>query len=222
MNTSLINREGALQAPQLDYFLVDGSGSMIDKWWDFLATLDQFTDTMRAEGVGSHGIVSVFDSNVLDDTQRDCPIGEWPKFVDQPLAAHWGSTPLYDAINVMGRALNEIQPQRARIVIVTDGGENGSRYTTDQEARAILDWCRAQGWQVTFIGCDFNNSKQARLLGADDANSLSIAREKLTDAGKLLGRKSVNHARGGDDINFTGDEKTTFGGYLAAPESTGK
>lgn len=216
-NNSLINREGALQAPQLDYFLVDGSGSMIDKWWEFLATLDQFRETFVSQGCSSHGIVTVFDSNMLEDTQRDCPIGDWPKFVDAPLAAHWGSTPLYDAINLMGRALAEIQPQRARIVIVTDGGENGSRYTTDQEARAILDWCRAQGWQVTFIGCDFNNSTQAKLLGADDSNSLGVSKAKLQEAGKLLGHKAAKHARGGDDIGFTDDEKQTFGGYLAAP-----
>ena len=214
---ALINRTGALQAPQLDYFLVDGSGSMIDKWWDFLATLDQFTTTLAGEGVTSHGIVTVFDSNVLDDTQRDCEIGAWPKFVDQPLAAHWGSTPLYDAINLMGRALAEIQPQRARIVIVTDGQENGSRYTNIDEARGILDWCRAQGWQVTFIGCDFNNSQQARLLGANDTNSLGVSKAKLQDAGKLLGHKAARHARGGDDIEFSDDEKSTFGGYLAAP-----
>ena len=219
MTNQLINREGALQAPQLDYFLIDGSGSMIDKWWDFLATLDQFTATLKSEGVSSHGIVTVFDSNMLDNTQRDCPIGDWPRFVDTPLTAHWGSTPLYDAINIMGRALAEIQPQRARIVIVTDGGENGSRYTTHQEARAILDWCRAQGWQVTFIGCDFNNSAQAKLLGADSNNSLGVSKAKLVDAGKLLGTKAARHARGGDDITFSDDEKSTFGGYLAGPAS---
>jgi hypothetical protein len=198
----------ALQAAQLDYFLVDGSGSMTSKWWDFMAAMDGFADVLKAQNIASHGIVTVFEGNNLSSTQRDALIGEWPTFSADPLVSQWGGTPLYDAINLMGRELRDLAPRNCSIVIVTDGDENGSRHTTHAQARAILDWCRAQGWQVTFLGADFNNSRQAALLGMDECNSLGVRKTKV------LGTKRANHARSGIDINFTSDEKSTFGGFL--------
>jgi hypothetical protein len=122
---------------------------------------------------------------------------------------------------MMGRELQALNPPRCSIVIITDGDENGSRHTTADQARAILDWCRAQGWQVTFLGADFNNSKQAKLLGANESNSLGVQAQKLLEAGKTLGEKRVRHATAGTDISFTDEEKKDFGGYLA-DQSNGK
>jgi len=110
--------------------------------------------------------------------------------------------------------LRDLDPPRCSIVIVTDGDENGSKYTDAEQARAFLDWCRAKGWQVTFIGADFNNSAQARLLGADARNSIGVTKARLLEAGKKLGEKRAAHALYGDDINFSEDERKDFGGYL--------
>lgn len=215
----LVNRTGTLLAPQLDYILLDGSGSMAPKWHETLAGLDGYMGALQAANVASHGIVSVFDSTELDYVQRDCIIADWPLFTQAGLQAHWGGTPLYDAINLMGRHLRDLDPPRASIIIVTDGQETSSRHTTDMQARAILDWCRAKGWQVTFLGADFNNSTQAKLLGANPSNSIGVQKMLMHEAGKLLGDKRVRHAMFGEDINFTDDEKKDFGGYLTGPSN---
>jgi hypothetical protein len=215
MSHALTNRTGALSAPQLDYFLVDGSGSMMEKWWDSQAAMQGYLDVLRTENVGSHGIIHIFDNHDLASIQRDAALADWSDFVAEPLMASWGMTPLYDAINLMARELAALDPARCAITIITDGDENGSRHTTAEQARALLDWCRAKGWQVTFLGADFNNSRQAQLLGANASNSIGVQRSKLLEAGKLLGQKRANNARYGNDINFTDDEKTTFGGYLS-------
>jgi hypothetical protein len=208
----LINRTGTLQAPQLDYILLDGSSSMMGKWWDTIAALEGYVDVLKSKNINSHGILQVFDSADLDCVQRDDVLESWPRLTD--IGANWGMTPLYDAINLMGRKLRDLAPPRCSIVIVTDGEENGSRHTTAEQARAILDWCRAQGWQVTFLGADFNNSSQAKLLGADASNSIGVRKALLADAGKSLGEKRAKHALFGDDINFSEDERKNFGGYL--------
>ena len=212
--TQLAHRPGELTSPSLDYFLLDGSGSMQEKWWDSMGAIDGFAAALRTANVASHGIISVFDSYDLALIQRDGPIGDWQPFAQSPLAAHWGSTPLYDAINLMGRTIRDLAPARCNIVIITDGDENGSRHTTAAQARGVLDWCRAQGWQVTFLGADFNNSRQAALLGADESNSLGVQQQKLLEAGTRLGEKRVRNALYGDDISFNDDEKRDFGGYL--------
>ena len=208
----LANRTGTLQAPQLDYILIDGSSSMMDKWWDSIGALDGFLDVLRSQNINSQLILHTFDSQDMDCLQRDCLLKDVGPLAD--IGAHWGMTPLYDAINLMTRRLAALDPPKCSIVIVTDGDDTSSRSTDVVQARALLDWCRAKGWQVTFIGADFNNSRQAKLLGADESNSLGVQKVKLLEAGKALGVKRVRHAQTGDDINFSEDERKNFGGYL--------
>lgn len=220
MSRSLITRPGALQAPQLDYILVDGSSSMKDKWWSSMAALDGFLDVLKSRNAHSHGIVSVFDSHNLGIIHRDSLIAEWRSFAAEPLASTWGMTPLYDAINNMARHMRDLDPPNASIVILTDGDEIGSQFTDVNQARALLDWCRAKGWQVTFLGCDFDNDSQAAQLGANATNSIGVRKELLPEAGKLLGQRRANNMSDPDtDINFTEDEKTKFGGYLGGPST---
>lgn len=217
MSKEIINRPGALLAPSLDYILIDGSGSMVFKWEATIAALDGFMDTLRSNNIASHGIVHVFDTVRVESIQRDSEIGTWQSFANDPLSSDWGGTPLYDAINLMGRTLRDLDPPKASIVIVTDGQANGKQVTSAVQAKAILDWCRAKGWQITFLGADFNNAEQAKTLGANPRNMIGVRKEKIAEAGKLLGDKRVRYARGADDMGFTDDEKTKFGGYLSGP-----
>lgn len=207
--TALVSRSTELLHSQLDYFLVDGSGSMRDKWWETLAALDNYRRLLTDANSISHGIVSVFSGRDLQMIQRDGLLANWQSFAASPLASTWHDTPLYDAINLMGCHLRDLAPSRGSIVIVTDGIETGST-TSSEQARAILDWCRAMGWSVTFLGANFDNSKQAALLGADASNSLGARKELIAEAGRLLAKKRLS----GDEIAFSDDEKLKFGGYL--------
>lgn len=209
----LITRPGALQAPQLDYILIDGSGSMSDKWHASLNALDIYMDALKAQNIHSHGIVQMFGEE-LSIIIRDETVANWSKFGLEPVRMCGGLTPLYDAINLMCRSLRDLDPPNASICIVTDGDENKSTHTSAAQARALLDWCRAKGWQVTFIGCDFNNTRQAKLLGANERNMLTVRAMKLLEAGETLAKKRINNIRTGADINFSDDEKENFGGYL--------
>lgn len=216
MTRSLTTRSTTLLAPQLDYILLDCSSSMSGKWRATLAALENFKKVLDAGGLHSHAILTLFDSLSIQSIERDSTLAEWKSFTEQPLHPTWGSTPLYDAINVMGRHLRDLAPSRASIVIATDGEEVGSKYTSAAQACAILDWCRAQDWQVTFLGADFDNWSQAKLLGADESNSFGVRKELLADAGTLIAKKRLEHYHSGKSIGFTGEEKATFGGYLTS------
>ncbi|HEY0724709.1 MAG TPA: vWA domain-containing protein, partial [Pyrinomonadaceae bacterium] len=207
---------------QLDYILLDGSGSMQDKWWDTLAAVEAYVQGTKAANILSRVLVQTFDSNDKDCIQRDVPIAEWKSVLDEPIGAWWSSTPLYDAIRLMGSRLNDIDPPRASIVIVTDGDENCSQFTTLEEAKAVLDWCRAKGWQVTFIGAEFNNWSQASKLGADAATSIGVQTKKLADATAALAKKRARYGLYGEDMHYSDDEKQQFGGYLNPPKGDGK
>lgn len=218
-STAIAMRPGALLAPQVDYILFDGSSSMKKKWWPACGALDNFVSVLRERNLNSHCILSVFDDHNLGAIQRDCLLRDWETFARAPLVGTFGRTPLYDAINKMGWELRDLAPQAASIVIVTDGEENASRFTTLEQARAILDWCRAQSWQVTFLGADFENNAQARALGARAECAIGVRAQKLLEAGKALGAKRANNMIHDTDINFSDEEKQTFGGYLTAGDA---
>lgn len=219
MTRHLVPKSQGLLAPQLDYILLDGSGSMISKWDETLAGLDTYFNVLRRANLQAHGILQVFDDTNIEYIQRDSTIEGWPKFDRGSVDLPGGGTPLYDAINCMVRRLAELDPKICSIVIGTDGGANGRQQTTFDQAKALLDWCRAQGWQVTFLGFDFNNSKQAQLLGATEQTFIGVQKGRIKDAATALGHKRIAYGQSGSDMGFSSDEKSDFGGYLAGPQS---
>jgi hypothetical protein len=202
---------------QHDYILVDGSGSMQPKWWETCDAIEAYITGLKAANVNSHIILSTFDSFCIDDTQRSTDLDGWISLRQEPIGAGWGSTPLYDAINIMANKLKDLNPPRCSIVIVTDGGENASRYTDVHQAKAFLDWCRAKGWQVTFIGADFSNASQAALLGGSPASAIGVQKAHLIEATTSLAKKRARYGLTGAPMHWSDDEKQQFGGYLNAP-----
>lgn len=207
------------QTLQHDYILLDGSSSMIAKWFDSLAAIEAYVATTRAANVQSKIILHIFDSINKDYLAREMPISDWQSLITNPVGACWGTTPLYDAIALMGRRLRDLDPPRASIVIVTDGEENGSTFTDLTQAKAILDWIRAKGWQVTFIGADFNNNKQAKALGANEQTSIGVQQRLLTDAVTALARKRARYGLYGEPMHYTDSEQQQFGGFLTGPSN---
>lgn len=209
-NTQLTSRP---TLTHLDYVLVDGSSSMRPKWWNFLTAADTMLDDIRASGLNTRLIVHVFDGKDIKMVQRDGPIATERKLLDDPISSHFHTTPLYDAINVMGRRLQELMPQNASLLIITDGKDNAS-VTSSLQARAVLDWCKANGWQITFLGCDFHNEKQALELGLTERNAIGVSSANMSAAAKAFALKRIKYGHGGPDIGFSDDEKAQFGGYL--------
>lgn len=138
---------------------------------------------------------------------------DWTSLED--IGMEGGGTPLYDAINSMGRILRDLNPAKCSALICTDGGDTDSK-TSVEQARRILDWMRAKGWQVTFFGCDFNNNSQALALGANPQNAIGVSQARLSDAASALAKKRQAYSAYGSPMNFTDDEKQEFGGYLSA------
>lgn len=208
------NNVSKLATEQLDMILLDGSGSMSGKWWPMLGAIDSYIAGLKSGSVKSHILLHVFDSTDLKLEGRNTHIDQWKTFDEDPIGSHFMSTPLYDAIVVMGATVRDLNPAKCAVTIVTDGEEAGSRFADIHQARAVLDWLRAQGFSVTFIGCDFDNDQQARALGANATNSIGVRKELLTDAARKYAEKRVQNVRSGDNINFSDDEKRKFGGYL--------
>lgn len=205
------------QRLQHDYILLDGSSSMRDNWWNTLAAIDAYVATTKAQNVKSQVILHTFDSRDRDCVQRNVDIDTWVPFSVEAVGSHWGTTPLYDAVNLMGRRLRDLDPPRCSIVIVTDGEENASSFTDLTQAKSILDWCRAKGWQITFIGANFDNSEQAALLGADKNSAIGVHQHRLVYAATALAKKRARYGLYGEPMHYTDSEQQQFGGFLSGP-----
>jgi hypothetical protein len=154
----------------------------------------------------------------IDLIARDCPISQWVPLLKEIPGSPFLRTPLYDAINLMGRRLAKLDPERAAITIASDGEENGSLVTDVVQARAVLDWCRAKGWQVTLLGVDFNNSMTAEALGFGPQSATGVQKALITDAMRAIAHKRARYGKTGEKMQFSDDERTQFGGYLNAPK----
>jgi hypothetical protein len=198
---------------QCDYILLDCSSSMGDKWHHSLTAIDTYVGAMRAAGLKSRIIFHPFYSD-CPDYHQEYTSDYWTGAMAQNLIPS-GTTPLYDAIWLMGMRLREMNPPRASIVIVTDGDDNASTRPL-QSAKMVLDFLRAKGYQVTFIGADFANSAQASLLGAAACSAVGVQKALMSDAARNLAEKRKRYALFGEDMHFTEGERQQFGGYLAA------
>lgn len=206
--------------PQEDYILLDSSGSMSGAKWDSsVAAIDAYVNELRTARLTDHITLDIFSGpSQLGNIERDCSLHDWVSLHSKPPRAFWGGTALYDAIALMCFTLRDRDPQNCVITIYTDGHEADSATTTLAQARALLDWCRAKGWGVRFIGCDFANHKQAALLGARPEHAIGVQRALMSEATRSLAQKRARNILTGASMDWSEDEQQQFGGYLAPPK----
>jgi hypothetical protein len=168
---------------QRDYILLDRSGSMgfQGKWQEAVGAIDGYVKKLREEGVDTLVDFIVFDTN---DRFQVVRAGVSPVYWSDNFATDIGprgGTPLNDAIvELCNRAFKD-NPEKAAIIVVTDGEENSSLATYEQ-AKSLLDEAQKRGWGVLFLGAQFDNSLQARSLGIGGSNTAYVAAGKMSAA----------------------------------------
>jgi Mg-chelatase subunit ChlD len=118
-----------------------------------------------------------------------------------------GGTPLFDAVGKLVNLAREDNPERSALVIVTDGQENASREQTKESSRALLDACRHRGWQVIFLGADFDNFSQARDLGNQYAQTMSVASHNLAESMTSTASMRASYGATGQSMNYSEEDR---------------
>lgn len=159
---------------QHDFILLDRSGSMASegKWIESLNAVNAYVKKLAENNVDTGVTLAIFDmeNGKLDyKVIRDRIIPQtWSPVTDAD-ASPRGYTPLNDAVGKLvaqaKAGFNGVQYEKVAIIIVTDGAENASTELTVEQAKALLDECRAKGWQVLFLGANYDNVRQARGYG---------------------------------------------------------
>lgn len=148
------------------YMLIDRSGSMSGEWGATLESVNSYI-TKLEDDVNVY-VVS-FDSYNRDDKDpdyrvlRECTAKTY-KLLENSEVSPRGGTPLYDAAGKIISQMLQDNPERAVLVVMTDGGENASSEYTLAAVKAKLAEIETKKWPVVYLGAGF--AEVAQYAGA--------------------------------------------------------
>lgn len=184
------------------YVLLDRTGSMEPIWSEALSSVNAYADGLASlDGgprVNADITLAVFDAQdgLQFDVLRDgVDANNWHDVTNREVSPR-GMTPLYDAIGRIVSLAEKDKPEKAVIVIMTDGEENSSREMTKTAAKAALDRVRAKGWEVVFLGTEFSNFDDATGVGQTASRNMAVSKDQLSDSMNRLAQKSKDYAAG--------------------------
>lgn len=196
------------------YILLDRTGSMSDIWDEALGSVNAFADSFAEDAPGAEiagddiktaVTVAVFDyqNGMQFDVLRDKVTPKNWKSVSNDEASPRGMTPLFDAIGRIITRAEADNPEKAVIVIMTDGLENSSREFTKEGAKAALDRAAARGWEVVFLGAEFASFGDAQAVGMTSSKTMAVGRDRMSESMDSLAQKARAYGKGAEaEITF--------------------
>lgn len=162
--------------------ILDRSGSMAGREADVIGGVNTFLDEQKKLPDPASIAMVRFDTGGVERFRPMQAIAE-----AKPLTAEdyqpRGGTPLLDAI---GKTLVELdndwkaeQPERAILVIVTDGQENESHEYTKAKIKEMIESRQASGkWAIVYLGANVDAFAEAGSMGISAQNSAGYTNTK--------------------------------------------
>ncbi len=204
------------------YILLDRTGSMSDIWEEALTSVNTYAasvgeataDEVAGGDIEARVTLAVFDHQdglQFDILRKDVTAGTW-RTVTNDDASPRGMTPLFDAIGRIVSLAEGDKPEKAIIVIMTDGHENSSRELTRDGAKAALDRARAKGWEVVFLGAEFASFGDAEGVGMSSSKTMAVGQGRMQESMRALGSKARAYGKGEEaEIIFDDADRATAG-----------
>lgn len=193
------------------YILLDRSGSMSDKWSEALSSINVYVRGLAKEKATKSAKVTLatFDEQggiKFDVIRQAVAASKWEDVTNKD-AEPRGMTPLYDAIGRLIGLADKETPEKAVIVVMTDGLENASREMTKDAARAALDRARGKNWQVMFLGAEFDAMAQAASVGTAQAQTINSTTKGLAATLATASTYSANYAATGRAMAWSDEDR---------------
>jgi len=183
---------------QHDFILLDRSSSMSSQWGEALASVNRYVQKLAEDNVDTGVTLVTFDRDVgmmKFEVVRDRIIPRTWRRVSNEDATPRGSTPLNDAIGRIVNLANAgvpgsgLQYEKVAIIVMTDGEENSSQELSVDAAKALLDQCRAKGWQVVFLGANYDNVRQAASYNTQARHTVMSTTQNLGQTMSVMATK---------------------------------
>jgi hypothetical protein len=169
--------------------VVDRSGSMESIKKDAIGGFNNFLNDQKAQEGSATMTLVLFDHEYIiscsGKTVKDVEPFNERTYVPR------GSTALMDAT---GRAINELNqrnPKKAIVMILTDGHENSSREFTKQQIKQMISDCEGKGWMVIYLSADASAFDDAKSIGLGVNQVMNFAHDSR---GAHIGTQSMSYA----------------------------
>lgn len=201
------------------YILLDRTGSMGGIWAEALSSVNAYVEALTRPEDGAKPsendkvTLAVFDHHdglKFELLRRSVTAATWNKVTDAE-ASPRGMTPLFDAIARIVALAEEDKPERAVIVIMTDGQENASKEVTKDGAKAALDRVRARGWEVIFLGAEFGKFMDAEAVGVSGSKSMAMSAGNFDASMRSLASKSRRYFEAAESMDFNAEDRKEAG-----------
>jgi len=201
------------------YILLDRTGSMGGIWAEALSSVNAYVEALTKPADGAQPsendnvTLAVFDHHdglKFELLRRSVTAATWNKVTDAE-ASPRGMTPLFDSIARIVALAEGDAPERAVIVIMTDGAENSSREVTKDGAKAALDRVRAKGWEVVFLGAEFGKFDDAEAVGVIRSKAMAVSAGSMEASMRKLASKSRSYFDLADSMDFNAEDRKEAG-----------
>ncbi len=198
------------------YILLDRTGSMGPIWTEALSSVNAYVAQLAQDedpADETRVTVACFDfqeSLQFDVLRRDVTAKSFRPVTDSD-ASPRGMTPLFDAIARVVSLAEADAPQKAVLIVMTDGEENSSHEVTKQGAAAALERIRKKGWQVVFLGANFDAFAEADKVGVAMAQTLNAAPAAMSLSMASLAKKSRAYHKEGKSMAFDDADRAEAG-----------
>jgi len=155
--------------------LLDRSGSMSGRESDVISGVNKFIEDQKTLKEPACMAFVRFDTSGIERFRPMTPLEEVEPLRRKDFIPA-GGTPLLDAI---GRTINELdkdwvteKPDRAIMIIVTDGAENASKEFTKDKVKALIEARQnSKLWAFIYLGANVDAFSEAGSMGIHMANS---------------------------------------------------
>lgn len=193
------------------YILLDRTGSMQSIWSEALGSVNAYVKGLATGD--AYVTLAVFDAHEglqFDVLRAGVPVQTWKDVTDAD-ATPRGMTPLYDAIGRMIARAESEAPEKAILVIMTDGEENASREMKKEDVKAAIDRVEKRGWQVVFLGAEFAKFNDADAVGVARGQQMAMAAGQMDVSMMRLASKSRRYFDASEKMDFDADDRAAAG-----------
>lgn len=190
--------------------VLDRSGSMEPIRKATVDSVNSYLTEAKGDAKLAEGTVDImiFDSASID-TIRSTEVAKVALLSEEDYQPR-GSTPLYDAIGRGIDRLDQAKPDRAILVIVTDGYENASSKHTNASIKELITAKQAAGWLVVFLGAGLDVAAQGAALGVNVGTVASYAKSAAGMQNMASSVRSMSSAYAGAASTMDFVEQATF------------
>lgn len=192
------------------YILLDRSGSMQTNWDESLTAINTYVSKTAEDKGKTKVTVAAFDSQMsgLDfDVLRDGVNSRKWKDLTSGDATPRGMTPLFDALGRIVSMAKENNKKSTTLIVMTDGMENTSVEVTKDKAKDFLDQCKKKGWEVLFLGADFNAFGEAANVGVAMGKTMNMTKGNYASTMSSFADKTRSYANTGAAVEFSDEDR---------------